>query len=386
MGSVLNDKLLTKTKMSELVGWSEANGRRWVKNFKEYIPTESSRNRVMYTMESLRIMTFLKKLNETGLTIPEIKQILNKEGLPKNEKEEQQLIEKHKVARGHKDYNEDIKDTIPSTGEMMIPYLELLRDGSAYSASEITEKLVNSFKLSEEQRLMKYENNSDIIFLSRVRSVRYSLKKENYIDEVNKLTYQITNEGLELLNESKGEIKEEIEELEKVIDPLTIVKEKLDELKNELADNLLKQLRNVHWMKFEDIVVELLTVMGYGDGKVTQRSNDEGLDGVIKEDKLGLDNIYVQAKRYAANNSVGRDVVQSFSGALDGKGARKGVFITTSYFTDGARKYAERLEAKKIILIDGLELSKLMIDHNVGVDINHTFVVKAIDYDYFKDE
>ncbi|WP_332694716.1 restriction endonuclease [Halalkalibacter lacteus] len=116
-------------------------------------------------------------------------------------------------------------------------------------------------------------------------------------------------------------------------------------------------------------MVELLTVMGYGDGKVSKRTNDEGLDGVIKEDKLGLDKIYVQAKRYAANNSVGRDVVQSFSGALDGKGARKGVFITTSYFTDNARKYAERLEAKKIILIDGMELSKLMIDHNVGVDI-----------------
>ncbi|MDV2683953.1 restriction endonuclease [Alkalihalophilus lindianensis] len=219
-----------------------------------------------------------------------------------------------------------------------------------------------------------------------MRSVRYSLKKENYIDEVNKLTYQITNEGLELLKESKGEIKEEIEELEKVIDPLTIVKGKLDELKNELANNLLKQLQSIHWMKFEDIVVELLTVMGYGDGKVTQRSNDEGLDGVIKEDKLGLDNIYVQAKRYAANNSVGRDVVQSFSGALDGKGARKGVFMTTSSFTENARKYAERLEAKKIILIDGTKLAKLMIDHNVGVDVSNTFVVKAIDYDYFKDE
>jgi restriction system protein len=380
-------KLLTKTKMSELVGWSEANGRRWVKNFKEYIPTVINRNRTMYTMESLRIIKFLKKLNEAGLKAPEIKQILSKEGLPKDEIEEQKIIEQCKAAREFKIFNEEIKDTIPSTGEMMIPYLELIRDGNAYTASEITDKLVDYFKLSEEQRLMKYdENKSDIIFLSKVRSVRYSLKKENYIDEVNKLTYQITNEGLELINESISEIDEEIEELEKVVDPLTIVKEKLDELKEELADNLLKHLRNVHWMKFEDIVVELLTVMGYGDGKVTKRSNDEGLDGVIKEDKLGLDNIYVQAKSYAANNSVGRDVVQSFSGALDGKGARKGVFITTSYFTENARKYAERLEAKKIILIDGTKLAKLMIDHNVGVDISNTFVVKAIDYDYFKDE
>ncbi|MBM7584649.1 restriction system protein [Bacillus pakistanensis] len=383
---MLNNNLLTKTKMSELVGWSESNGRRWVKNFKNYIPIKVRGNKVLYTMESLRIMKFLKKMNEAGLTIPEIKLIISNEGMPKNEKEEQRLIEKHMINRIHKNYDENIKGTIPSTGEMMIPYLAMIKDGEIYSASEITEKLVDYFKLSEKQRIMKYEKNSDIIFLSRVRSVRYSLKKENYIEEVNKLSYQITNDGLELLSESHGEIIEEIEELEKVVDPLTVVKEKLDELKSELADNLLKQLRNVHWMKFEDIVVELLTVMGYGDGQVTQRSNDEGLDGVIKEDKLGLDNIYVQAKRYAANNAVGRDVVQSFSGALDGKGARKGVFITTSYFTNGARSYAERLDSKKIILIDGIELSKLMITHNVGVDVNQTFVVKAIDYDYFKEE
>jgi restriction system protein len=372
--------------MSELVGWSETNGRRWVKLFKDYIPTVTSKNKTMYTIESLRIMKFFKRMNEAGFTIPEIKQILNKEGIPTTEKEEQSLINRHKSEQAHREFDKQIKDTIPSTGEMMIPYLEMIKDGRAYPASEITEKLVDFFKLSEEQRLMKYENNPDIILLSRIRSVRYSLKKENYIEEVNKLTYQITADGLDLLNESRSEIIEEIEELEKVVDPLTVVKEKIDDLNNELADNLLKQLRNVHWIKFEEIVVELLTVMGYGDGKVTQRTNDEGLDGVIKEDKLGLDNIYVQAKRYAANNSVGREVVQSFSGALDGKGARKGVFITTSYFTEGARKYAERLESKKIILIDGIELSKLMIAHNVGVDINQTFVVKAIDYDYFKDE
>ncbi|WP_349407605.1 restriction endonuclease [Pseudalkalibacillus sp. SCS-8] len=379
-------KLLSKTKMSELVGWSESNGRRWVKEFKDYIPTVMIKNKIMYTKESLRIMKFLKKMNEAGLTIPEIKTIIIKEGIPKNEQDEQQIIDKHKIDRIHKEYDEKIKDTLPSSGDMMIPYLEIIKDGEAYSASEITQKLVNHFNLSDEQRSMKYENNTDIIFLSRVRSVRYSLKKENYIEEVNKLTYQITNDGLDLLNETSIGIREEIEELEKVVDPLTIVKEKLNDMTNELADNLLKQLRNVHWIKFEDIVVELLTVMGYGDGQVTQRTNDEGLDGVIKEDKLGLDNIYVQAKRYAANNSVGRDVVQSFSGALDGKGARKGVFITTSYFTEGAKKYADRLETKKIILIDGIELSKLMISHNVGVDINHTFVVKAIDFDYFKDE
>lgn len=378
--------LLTKTKMSELVGWSESNGRRWVKNFKEFLPTETKLNKVMYNMESLRIMKFLKRLNEEGFSVMEIKTILSSEGLPTNTIEEQKIIDNYRVERVIKDFSHGVKETIPSTKYMLIPYLEVIKDGRTYSASEVTERLVEYFKLSENQRLMKYENSSDTIFLTRLRSVRYSLKKENYIEEVNKLSYQITNEGLELLSESKGEIEDEISELERVVDPLTVVKEKLNELRNELADTLLKQLRTVHWMKFEDIVVELLTVMGYGDGEVTQRSNDEGLDGVIKEDKLGLDNIYVQAKRYAINNSVGRDVVQSFSGALDGKGARKGVFITTSHFTENAKKYAERLESKKIVLIDGIELSKLMIAHNVGVNSSQTFVVKAIDYDYFKDE
>lgn len=381
-GKNLNKLLYSKKKMSEIVGWSEANGRRWVKHFKDYIPEELTGTRVMYNSESLRIMKLLKRLNEAGLSTAEIKLLFSNEGIPKNKNEEKNLFDKFNSNSS----NKNIKESIPSIKDMMIPYLHMIKDGKAYPASEITEKLVNHFRLTDEQQVMKYENTSDIIFLSRVRSVRYSLKKENYIEEVNKLTYQITPEGLELLTENMNEIEEEIEELEKVIDPLTIVKEKLDELKQELAETLLKQLRNVHWIKFEDIVIELLTVMGYGDGKVTQRTNDEGLDGVIKEDKLGLDNIYVQAKRYGATNSVGRDVVQSFSGALDGKGARKGVFITTSYFTDNAKQYAERLEAKKIILIDGKQLAKLMIDHNVGVDISETFVIKSIDYDFFKDQ
>jgi restriction system protein len=383
---MLRDDLMTKTKMSEVVGWSESNGRRWVKHFTDYIPTEVRKNKVFYTSESVKILKYLKLLNEAGLTIPEIKLILKKGGLPENEENQIELLQRYKQDKVNINFSETVKGTIPSTKDLLIPYLQMLKDGKAYSANEITEKLVKFFKLSEEQRSMHYESTRDSIFLTRLRSVRYSLKKENYIEEINKLTYKITSEGLELLNEGINEIEEEIEELNKVVDPLTIVKEKVDELKDELADTLLKNLRKVHWMKFEDIVVELLTEMGYGDGEVTQRTNDEGLDGVIKEDKLGLDNIYVQAKRYGANKPVGRETVQSFSGALDGKGARKGVFITTSYFTDGAKKYAGRLESKKIILIDGIELSKLMIAHNVGVQTNHTFIVKTIDYDYFKDE
>lgn len=378
--------LYTKTKMSEILGWSEGNGRRWVKNFKEYIPTVNYKNRTMYSDESVRILSFLKGLNKTGLTMDEIKMWVEKNGIPENNAQSKRIIEENKAEIVSHKFNKEDARSIPTVKEILIHYLTMLKDGKPYSANEVTEKIACHFDLSDNQQVMKYETNTDSIFLSRIRSARYSLKKEGYIDEVNKLTYQITDEGLELINDSKSEIANEVKELEKVVDPLTTIKLNITELKNQLADSLLKELKKVHWIKFEDIVVELLTVMGYGDGEVTQRTNDEGLDGVIKEDKLGLENIYVQAKRWGTGNSVGREVVQSFSGALDSKGARKGVFITTSHFTEGARNYAEKLESKRIILIDGKELSRLMISHNVGVDDKFTFIIKDIDYDYFKEE
>lgn len=380
------DKLITKTKMSGMVGWSEANGRRWVKVFKEYIPFVKNNNKIMYNSESVRILKFLKDLGETGLTMAEIEEWVNNNGIPEDESDSKQIIHASKAeAISHK-YNEEVAKTIPSTKDLVMPFLNELKDSKPHQANEITEEIIFHFNLNEYQQVMRYENNQDSILLSRIRSVRYSLKKEDYIEEVNKLTYQITEEGLELLNNSKKEIENEIEELDRVVDPLTVIKENISELSSQLADTLLKQLQNIHWIRFEDIVVELLTVMGYGDGEVSQRSNDEGLDGVIKEDKLGLENIYIQAKRWGAGKSVGREVVQGFSGALDSKGARKGVFITTSHFTKGAKEYAERLEAKRIILIDGKELSNLMITHNVGVDNKLKFMVKDIDYDYFKNE
>lgn len=379
-------ELFSKMKMSEMVGWSEGNGRRWVNYFKEYIPSERYKNRTMYTKESVRILNFLKDLSQTGLTMAETKKWVEQNGIPGSKNEANRIIDESNTEQINRKFDTNVAKTIPSVKEMIIPYLNELKDSKPCAAIEVTEKLAQHFKLSEYQKVMRYETNTDSIFLSRIRSARYSLKKEGYIEEINKLIYQITEEGLELLNDSKGEIENEVEELEKLVDPLTVVKENIVELKKQLADSLLKELKKVHWIKFEDIVIELLTAMGYGDGEVTQRSNDGGLDGVIKEDKLGLDNIYVQAKRWGTGNSVGREVVQSFSGALDSKGARKGVFITTSHFTEGAKKYAERLESKKIILIDGIELSNLMITYNVGVDITMTFEIKDIDYNYFKDE
>jgi restriction system protein len=217
-----------------------------------------------------------------------------------------------------------------------------------------------------------------------MRTARFSLKKQGFIDEVSKFTYQITEEGIELLNDNAEDINEEIKELEKLVDPFEVVEEKVEEIENDLVKDLIDQLKQAHWRRLETIVVELMTAMGYGDGQVTEKTNDGGLDGIIKEDKLGLDNIYIQAKKW--ENSVGRPEVMSFSGALDAKGARKGIFITTSTFTSGAKEYVERLETKKIILIDGKRLAKLMIENNIGVGIKKKFVVKEVDFTYFEGE
>jgi len=141
---------------------------------------------------------------------------------------------------------------------------------------------------------------------------------------------------------------------------------------------------------FERLVVELLVKMGYGGsikdaGRAIGKSGDEGIDGTIKEDKLGLDIIYIQAKRWQIGNSVGRPEIQKFVGALAGQGAKKGIFITSSTFTNEARDYSPKNETK-IVLIDGERLAQLMIDHNIGVSTSNVYEIKKIDNDYFGEE
>jgi restriction system protein len=157
------------------------------------------------------------------------------------------------------------------------------------------------------------------------------------------------------------------------------------ELRETLITELRAKLADVDPFRFEQVVLDLLVAMGYGGSRkeaaaVTQRVGDEGIDGVINEDRLGLDVIYVQAKRWKA--SVGRPEIQSFVGALAGKKAAKGIFITTSAFHDNARAYAGGLH-QKIILIDGRRLAELMIEHGIGVSEEHGYSVKKIDSDYF---
>ena len=158
-----------------------------------------------------------------------------------------------------------------------------------------------------------------------------------------------------------------------------------------LASQLMDEVMKLEPLDFEKLVVKLLLKMGDGSGIdnagiVTQLSNDDGIDGIIKEDQLGFSNIYIQAKKWACDATVGRPEIQKFVGALSGQQAQKGLFITTAKFSSGAVKYADNLLGQKVVLIDGTVLTKLMIKHNVGVSVEQVYEIKRVDSDFFSEE
>ena len=323
----------------------------------------------------------VKKLNDAHLSLNEIEHIFEEQGVPSSDNEINRLIsEKNRLTI----IESKVLTTMPSSKDLVIPILLVMSDEDLYIATKLNEGVANHFKLKEEQVNFSYPDSKETVFVSRMRATRFSLQKKGYIEEVGKHTYRITKDGLDLLNESEIEIQEELEELEQVVDPIKVINEQLVELDKYLIDKILTELQKVHWKRFESIVVELLTAMGYGDGEVTQSTNDEGLDGIIKEDKLGLDNIYVQAKRWV--NTVGRPDIMAFVGALEGRSASKGVFITTSSFSQGANDYVKVLPYKKVILIDGNKLARYMLDYNVGVTIKRKVLIKEVDFTFFEGE
>jgi restriction system protein len=169
--------------------------------------------------------------------------------------------------------------------------------------------------------------------------------------------------------------------------PEELIESNYQALTRALEGELLERVRTVDASDFESIIIDLLIAMGYGGGKSEMgraigRSGDGGIDGIIREDPLGLDIVYVQAKRYAEGNTIGRPEIQGFAGSLDGVGATKGLFFTTSSFTSGATEYVARI-SKRIILVDGAELARLMVVYGVGVRPSTSYVIKRIDEDYF---
>ncbi len=291
----------------------------------------------------------------------------------------------------------------------MLPLLRSVRDQHEHEMDEVVEKLGSEFKLSDEDRKALLPSGRQHTFENRVGWAKTYMKKAGLLENTARGRIRITQRGLDVLKGNPpnidvkflGQFPEFIQFREtrreepgheghgKVEKPETL-EERLEtthsDLTNMLANDLLERLKKCSAEFFERVVVDLLVAMGYGGsradaGKAIGRVGDEGLDGVINEDKLGLDVVYVQAKRW--QNPVGRPVVQAFAGSLEGQRARKGVLITTSQFTEDAKEYVKRIE-KRIVLMDGFTLALNMIEHGVGVTEVAAYPVKKIDLDYFE--
>ena len=281
------------------------------------------------------------------------------------------------------------------------------------STDDAVEALAHGLSLTDEDIKEMLPSGLQRTFVNRVGWAATYMKKAGLLEPTRRGYYRITARGQELLKKKPATVnvkllKQYPEFLEfqqlkgtrsgqkkeaagggddiVAVTPSEALENAFENLRDNLVDELLGKLKKSTPTFFERMVVELLVKMGYGGsradaGKAIGRSGDGGIDGIIKEDKLGLDVVYIQAKRWD-NNSVGRPDVMQFAGALQAQKANKGIFITTSRFTDDARKYVSRI-GSKIVLIDGEQLSHLMIEHDVGVSTVSQYPVKKIDADYF---
>ena len=304
---------------------------------------------------------------------------------------------------------------IPDFQTIMLPLLQQVSDGKEYKYREVIDILADRFHLSQDERNELLPSGVQRLFDNRVGWAKTYLKKAGLLDSPKRAMIIITPKGLEVLTTKpetinirflrqfpefiefqtpkRGETDEpkENEDAEIIHEtPEETLENAYQSIRKTLADELLSKVFEMTPAFFERLVVELLVKMGYGGsiadaGKAVGRSGDEGIDGTIKEDKLGLDIIYIQAKRWQKGNVVGRPEIHKFVGALAGQGAKKGIFITTSTFTKDAVDYVPRNETK-IVLIDGVQLAQHMIDYNLGVTVQQTYEIKKLDNDYFGDE
>lgn len=306
---------------------------------------------------------------------------------------------------------------IPDYQTIMLPLLKHISDGKEHKFRDIIEHLANEFNVSDEERKEMLASGNKAIFDNRVSWSKTYLKKAGLLDSPKRAVFSITELGKQTLFRNPERIdtrylrqfpafmefvsasrstneQEEDAETDTGNNIEQTPEENLDKayqrIRKSLASELLNKVLELSPAFFEKLVVELLVKMGYGGsikdaGKAIGRSGDEGIDGTIKEDKLGLDIIYIQAKRWKPGNVVGRPEIHKFVGALAGQGAKKGIFITTSNFTKDALEYTTRNETK-IVLIDGEQLTQLMIDYSLGCTTQQTYELKKIDSDYFDEE
>jgi restriction system protein len=303
---------------------------------------------------------------------------------------------------------------IPDYQTIMLPLLKYLADQQEHSLREVIDSLAAIFELCEVEKQKLLPSGKQSIFDNRVGWARTYLKKAVLLQSTKRGFFQITVRGSEVLKQNLQSIdtkylnqfpefisfksKTSIEaspviinngiELVKQKTPQEYLEDAYLEIKQGLADEIITRIKACSPTFFEKLVVQLLVKMGYGGsvkdaGQAVGRSGDGGIDGIIKEDKLGLDVIYIQAKRW--EGTVGRPEIQKFVGALHGFQSKKGVFITTSNFSNDAIDYVSRID-NKIVLINGDRLAQLMLDYSVGVSTVEMYELKKIDEDFFIDE
>lgn len=300
---------------------------------------------------------------------------------------------------------------VPEYQRLMLPLLQLAGDRKEHTVREACEALARHFGLNEEDRREMMPSGGQRKFEKRVAWARTYLTKACLLANAGRARFIVTERGCDVLRAQPAEIdsrflrqfpefrefqrgpteapaKVEQEEDGSKQTPEEILAGISAQLQKDLAQNLLARIKGCSFGFFERLVVDLLVAMGYGGshkdaGQAVGQSSDGGIDGIIKEDKLGLDVVYIQAKRW--EGVVGRPIVQAFAGSLEGRRARKGVLISTSPFSREAHEYVSIIE-KKIVLIDGEQLAQYLIDYGIGVSEAATYSIKRIDLDYFSEE
>ncbi|MGQ0542621.1 MAG: restriction endonuclease [Blastocatellia bacterium] len=302
---------------------------------------------------------------------------------------------------------------VPDFQTLMLPFLEISSDRAEHTYSELVERLSSQFGLSDDEKNELVPSGRQTKLLNRIYWIFTHFKHAKLVESVRRGAFIITDRGSDLVKSRPGRVDlkllatyPEYNDFRKrkgrdngkkngstILDdvvktPDELLHDSYAAIRLTIASDLLEKIKQMSPAFFERLVVELLVRMGYGGnledaGQAVGKSGDGGIDGIIKEDRLGLDVIYLQAKRW--ENTVGSPEIQKFAGALQGRRAKKGVFITTADFSKGAREFASHIE-NKIILIDGTELAELMIDYNVGVSTERIYELKRIDSDYFIEE
>ena len=301
---------------------------------------------------------------------------------------------------------------IPDYQSSMLPLLKFLEDGEVHAKREAVKVLADEFKLSEDERRELLPSGKQGIFDNRVGWARTYLKKAGLIESIRHVYFRISEKGRAVLSQNPKKIDVEyLEQFPEFVEFRKLKKDKgkkadtetttpsnlnpeetletaYQELQDNLSSEILQTIKGCSPEFFERLVIDVLIKMGYGGsrkeaGQAMGKTGDGGIDGIIKEDKLGLDIIYIQAKRW--ENGVSRPEIQKFAGALQGQRARKGIFITTSDFSKNAIDYVKNIDSK-IILIDGQLLAELMIEHNVGVSPVASYEINKIDTDYFMED